>query len=434
MNTKKITLLLTLLLCSSLLHASPAIQHWQTENGASVYFVPAPELPMVDIQLVFDAGAARDGEQGGLAAMTSAMMDEGAAGLNADQIAEATDSVGAAIGFSAHQDMAVASLRSVTDATLFEPAIALFQDILTQPDFPQEALTRIRKQMLIGLQAKKQQPGAIARDTFMQALYGDHPYGKPSSGNEASLNALTRADLIAYYQRYYVASNATLAIVGDLDRAAAEKLANRLISQLATGDAAPKLPAVSVLKQAHEQRISHPSSQSHLMLGQPGLKRGDKDYFSLYVGNHILGGSGLTSRISNEIREKRGLSYSAYSYFSPMRELGPYILALQTKNASVDEALQVMRETLIEFRDNGPTASELDASKKNITGGFPLRLDSNKKIVGYLAMIGFYQLPLDYLDTFNDNINAVTLEQIKEAYQRRINPDKLVTIIVGGDG
>ncbi len=433
MPIKKLTLLLILVLSSSVLQASPAIQHWQTENGAKVYFVPAPELPMVDIQLVFDAGAAREGNQGGLAAITSAMMDEGAAGLNADQIAEAIDSVGAAIGFSAHQDMAVASLRSVTDAKLLEPAVALFQKTLTQPDFPEDALERIRNNMLIGLQAKKQQPGALARDAFMQALYGDHPYGKPASGNESSLKALTRADLVAYYQQYYVANNAILAIVGDLDRAAAEALANRITSQLPAGQAAAKLPAVSALKKPYQQRIHHPSSQSHLLLGQPGIKRGDEDYFILYVGNHILGGSGLTSRISNEIREKRGLSYSAYSYFSPMRALGPYTLGLQTKNASVDEALQVLRETLIEFRENGPTASELEAAKKNITGGFPLRLDSNKKIVGYLAMIGFYQLPLDYLDTFNEKVNAVSLQQIKEAYQRRINPDKLVTIIVGGE-
>ncbi|MCF6230579.1 MAG: insulinase family protein [Gammaproteobacteria bacterium] len=433
MHTKNLTLLLLLMLCSSLLQASPAIQHWQTANGTKVYFVPAPELPMVDIQLVFDAGAARDRNQGGLAAITSAMMDEGAAGLNADQIAETIDSVGAAIGFSAHRDMAVASLRSVTDAKLLEPAVSLFQKILTQPDFPEEALSRIRNNMLIGLQAKKQQPSALARDAFMQALYGDHPYGKPASGNENSLKALTRADLVAYYQQYYVASNAILAIVGDLDRAAAEALANRIIGQLPAGQPAPKLATVSALVHPHEQRISHPSSQSHLLLGQPGINRGDDDYFTLYVGNHILGGSGLTSRISNEIREKRGLSYSAYSYFSPMRELGPYTLGLQTKNASVDEALQVLRDTLIEFRKNGPTASELEAAKKNITGGFPLRLDSNKKIVGYLAMIGFYRLPLDYLDTFNDKVDAVSLQQIKEAYQRRIDPDKMVTIIVGGE-
>jgi len=433
MRIKHFTILITLLLCSAPLHASPAIQHWQTNNGAQVYFVAAPELPMVDVQVVFDGGAARDGNKGGLATMTSAMMDEGAAGMNADQIAEATDSVGAAMGFSSHQDMAVASLRSVTDPQLFEPAVALFRKVLSQPDFPEQALERIRNNMLIGLQAKKQQPASLARDAYMLALYGNHPYGQPSSGNEESLNALSREDLINHYQQFYVANNAVIAIVGDLDRSAAEQLANRIIGPLPAGAPAPTLPEVIPLNNASEQRITHPSSQSHLMLGQPGIKRGDEDYFVLYLGNHILGGSGLTSRISDEIREKRGLSYSAYSYFSPMRGLGPYTLGLQTKNASVNEALQVMRETLTEFRDNGPTAEELEAAKRNITGGFPLRLGSNKKIVEYLAMIGFYQLPLNYLDNFNDKINAVTIAQIKDAYQRRINPDKLATIIVGGE-
>lgn len=421
-----------LLLVSSLASATPTIQQWQTSNGAQVYFVPAPELPMVDVQIVFDGGAAREAK-GGLAGMTSALLDEGAAGMNADQIAEASDSVGALMGFSSHQDMAVASLRSVTDPTLFEPAVTLFSQLLTEPDFPQDALQRIRKNMLIGVQSKKQQPGSLARDAFMQALYGDHPYGQPSSGTEQSLNNITREEIVAHYQRYYVAKNAVIAMVGDLDWSSAVKLAERIAGKLPEGEAAAALPAVTSLEQADEQRISHPSSQSHILVGQPGIKRGDDDYFPLYVGNHILGGSGLTSRISDEIREKRGLAYSAYSYFSPMRDFGPFAMGLQTKNASVDEALTVLRETLTQFREHGPSAEELQAAKQNITGGFPLRLDSNKKIVGYLAMIGFYNMPLNYLDTFNQKVNAVTIEQIKDAYQRRIDPEKLVTVVVGGE-
>ena len=433
MLINKLIPLLALLLTSSLAYGAPEIQNWQTSNGAQVYFVAAPELPMVDVQIVFDGGAAREAK-GGVASMTSALLDEGAAGMDADQIAEASDSVGALISFSSHQDMAVASLRSVTDTMLFEPAVTLFSQILNQPDFPTDALQRIRKNMLIGVQSKKQQPGALARDAFMAALYGEHPYGKPSSGTEESLNSIRRDELIDHYQRYYVGNNAVIAMVGDLDRSSAAKLAERIAGKLPAGERASPLAAVALLSQALEQRINHPSSQSHIMLGQPGIKRGDADYFTLYVGNHILGGSGLTSRISDEIREKRGLAYSAYSYFSPMRDLGPFILGLQTKNASVDEALAVSRETLAQFREQGPSAAELDAAKKNITGGFPLRLDSNKKIVGYLAMIGFYDMPLNYLDTFNQKVNAVTIEQIKEAYQRRIDPEKLVTIVVGGEG
>jgi len=147
----------------------------------------------------------------------------------------------------------------------------------------------------------------------------------------------------------------------------------------------------------------------------------------------VLGGGGLVSRLHEEVREQRGLSYSVNSYFSPMEQNGPYLLSLQTRNDQVDEALAVMRETLEEFVDKGPTEKELVASKKNITGGFPLRIESNSKILDYMTMIGFYDLPLDYLDTFNGHVMAVTREQIVDAYQRRVAPDAMVTIIVGGE-
>jgi zinc protease len=164
------------------------------------------------------------------------------------------------------------------------------------------------------------------------------------------------------------------------------------------------------------------------------MRRGDPDYLPLYLGNHILGGSGLVSRISDEIREKRGLSYSANSYFSPMAVEGPYLLSLQTKNDSTEEALTVLHATLAQFIAEGPTEAELIAAKKNITGGFALNIDSNKDILGYIAMIGFYALPLDYLDTFIDQINAVSVAQIHDAFKRRIHPDKMVLITVGEDG
>ena len=163
------------------------------------------------------------------------------------------------------------------------------------------------------------------------------------------------------------------------------------------------------------------------------MRRGDPDYFTLYVGNHILGGSGLVSRMSKEIREKRGLSYSASSYFSPMEQNGPYLLSLQTRNDQTDAALAVLRDTLKEFIKDGPTDAELEAAKKNITGGFALRVDSNSKILDYLVVIGFYGLPLDYLDTFNANIMAVTREQIVDAFRRRVSPDSMATVIVGGE-
>jgi zinc protease len=188
------------------------------------------------------------------------------------------------------------------------------------------------------------------------------------------------------------------------------------------------------LQQASREHIFHPSAQTTIYLGAPGMHRGDPDYFVLYVGNHILGGSGLVSRLSKEVREQRGLSYSVSSYFNPMEQDGPYQFSLQTRNDQVKEALAVMRETLDKYLKDGPTEKEIEDAKKNITGGFALRIDSNAKILNYLVVIGFYDLPLDYLQAFNGRIMAVTREQIIDAYRRRVLPDVMSTIIVGGDG
>jgi len=413
-------------------HATPNIQHWETSNGARVYFVAAPELPIFDVQVVFDGGAARDGDKNGVALLTNGLLSEGAADLNADQIAEQFDALGARFGNSSERDMAVVTLRSLSEPDVLDPAIALLNKILTQPTFPADAFQRERNRLLTAIEQRKQSPGDLASEAFYKAVFGHHPYASLPEGQESSVKALTAEDLRAFYQQYYVAKNAVIAIVGNLDRQQAEQLANNVIAGLPAGQAAPNLPAVDPLAEEKTIRIEHPSTQTHILVGAPGMKRGDEYYFDLYVGNHILGGNGLVSRLSQEVRENRGLSYSTYSYFLPMRKQGPFILGLQTKNETADEALQVLKAELVKFVSEGPSAEELEAAKKNITGGFPLRISSNSKIVGYIAMIGFYDLPLDYLDQFNAKIEAVTLDSIKTAFQNRIHPDKMATVLVGG--
>ncbi|MDC9724635.1 MAG: pitrilysin family protein [Gammaproteobacteria bacterium] len=431
MDAKLLGILLSLLLTLSV-QASPNIEHWQTENGAEVYFVPAPELAMVDITVAFDAGAARDGKQSGLALLTNAMLNEGAGGLDTDQIAIAFEDVGAQFGNSSQRDMAIISLRTLTEKEAFDPALAMFTKVLTQPDFPEPAFERIKKQMLIGLQAEKQSPSALASRAFYSNVYGEHSYAAMPAGDENSVPQLTLASLNAFYKQYYVAKNAVIVLVGAVTITQAKHIAEQLSSGLVTGEPASSLARVTPTTEEKTIVIEHPSSQTHIVMGQVGMSRGDDDYFTLYVGNHILGGSGLVSQLSNEVREKRGLSYSVYSYFRPMRELGPYQFGLQTRNDQAEEALNVMKTTLKEFTEKGPTEAELLAAKQNITGEFALRLDSNSKIAGYLAMIGFYGLPLDYLETFKSKINAVTVEQIKEAYSRRIKADNMITVLVGG--
>jgi len=431
MHIKYITGFLALLIVTVSAHAGPKIEQWQTSNGARVFYVSAPQLPIVDIRVVFDAGSARDGNKPGLASLTNSLLDEGTGKLGPDQIAEAFEGVGAQYGASSLRDMAVVSLRSLTDKKILDTALNQFSDVIAKPSFPEKSYERNRQAMLVGLQVASKRPNSIASKTFYKQVFSEHPYAIDGDGSEQSLNTMTLQDVKDFHKRYYAAKNAVIAIVGALSRSEAQAMANRVSRDMVNGERAAKLTAVPELAQAVNTRIKHESQQTHILVGQPGMHRGDPDYITLYVGNHILGGSGLVSRLSDHIREQRGLAYSAYSYFLPMRENGPFIMGLQTKNDQADEALKILNSVLNDYISKGPTADELKRSKQNITGGFALRVDSNKKITEYVAMIGFYGLPLDYLDTFNSRVEAVTLDAIKDAFKRRVHPGKLVTVMVG---
>ena len=425
------TLLFFSLTFSFTVAATPQIQTWQTENGAKVLFVPATEIPMLDVRIVFDAGSARDDGLSGLAVFTNGLLSEGAAGKTSQQIAEAFESVGAQIEYDAARDMALVGVRSLTEPRYLDVAINSLRQVLTQPDFPQDAYQRELKSMKISVKARQQSPASLASVAFNKAVFGDHPYASPSSGTKESLEKMTLDDVRAFYKKYYVASNATVVLVGNVERQQAEEIVKKLISALPTGEKPPALPEVKQLTEAKKIVIDYPSAQTHIFVGQPGTKRGDKDYFTLYVANHPFGGSGFTSRLVDVIREDKGLAYSVYSYFSPMRELGAFAMGMQTKTEQTEQALNLLNEQLKKYVAEGPEKEELAASISNITGGFPLNIDSNSKLLGYIAMIGFYDLPIDYLDHFIDNVKAVDVDMINDALKRRIHPDKMVTVIVG---
>lgn len=400
-------------------------------NGTKVMYVYAPELPMVDVRLVFDAGSARDSDKPGVATFTNLLLNNGAGEWDTNQIAERFDNVGAEFSLSALRDMAILSLRSLTEKEWLTVALDTMTAVLQEPRFDKAELERVKKNILVALKNQQESPDDVAELEFYKALYGDHPYASPENGTKESIPAITREDLLAFYKKYYVANNAVLAIVGAVDKKQAQKIAKQLVGSLPKGEKAAALPEVKLPENAVTIKKHHPSSQTTIMMGYPGNYRGDPDYFPLYVGNHVLGGGGFGSRMMQEVREKRGLAYSSYSYFAPMRTKGPFIMGLQTKNDQADKALEIVRQTVKTFIELGPTSQELEHSKKNITGGFPLKLDSNKDILSYVAMIGFYDLPVDYLKSFNDNVEQVTIEQIKGAFQRRIDPDKMVTVMVG---
>jgi zinc protease len=412
--------------------ATPHIEHWQSRQGAEVFFVATHQLPIVDVQLMFDAGSARDpANRKGLAVLTASLLDEGAGGMDADEIGYEFERLGAIFSAGAGYDSTTATLRSLSDDAILTPALQNFNRVISAPDFPDQAVQRQRNRMLSGLQRKQQSPGALAGDAFYAAIYQQHPYASPGAGTVESVNAIDRADILDFYRNYYTASNATIAIVGDLDRKGAEKIAEDLISTLTKGIKPEPLPEVQSAAAGAEINIDFPSMQTHIMLGQPGLKWNDTDYFPLYVGNHILGGSGMVSRVYEQIREQRGLAYSVYTYFSPRREAGPFTAGLQTRADQADAALQLLKENISAFIETGPTVDELEAAGENITGGFALRIDSNSEILGYVGVIGFYQLPLDYMEVFTERVNAVTVGQIKDAFQRRLSPDKMATVMVG---
>ena len=417
---------------SLLAHAGLPIQHWQSASGAQVYFVENHDLPILDLSVSFDAGSSRDTpETAGLASMTAGLLSLGAGGLTEDQISNRLADLGAVLGGDFDADHASLKLRTLSNDRERTAALELLATLLQKPDFPASVLEREKSRTIAGLQEAETQPEAISGKAFGKALYASHPYALDEMVTPATVGKFTREQLLGFYQQHYTRRGAVLAMIGDITRAQAEQLAEQMTKDLPEGAPLPTIPAVATPSHAMNVNIPHGAAQSHILLGYPGIKRIDPDYFPLYVGNYILGGGGFVSRLTEEVREKRGLVYSVYSYFAPLREAGPFQISLQTKREQTGEALKVVRETLKKFVAGGVTEKELKAAKDNLTGGFALRLDSNSKVLDYLAVIGFYGLPLTWLDDYVGHVNKVTVAQIKDAFARRIKPDNMVTVIVG---
>ena len=412
--------------------ASPHIQEWQSENGVKTLYVSALELPMIDIAVTFDAGSGRDGELAGLSQLTHSLLNTGSGKHDADAIAEQFEDVGAQFSASVNLDRSSVTLRSLIDENLLDQALSAFISVLTQPSFPKNDFKRLKKQALIAIKDEEQRPGDIASKTFYKAIYGDHPYSQPTLGTQESITKIKLKDIKNFHQQFIVAENALITIVGGIEPEKAKKIANQIASSLTNGQKPAPIAKPNPQLPAQDIFIPYPSQQAHVYLGQLGIPRGDPDYFTLYTGNHVLGGGGFTSRLVKEVRVERGLSYSVYSYFFPMQLNGPFVLGLQTRTDQAQLAADVSLETIKKFIDEGPTEEELTLSKNNIIGGFPLRIDNNRDILGYLSLIGYYDLPLDYLITFPKHIEAVTQKDIRETFRKRLQINNMVKIIVGG--
>lgn len=412
--------------------ATPHIQNWQSASGARVLFVENHDIAMLDVAVSVPAGSSFDAaEKSGVAGMTHHLLDKGAAGLSEDDISRGMADIGAQFGGGFDQDRASLSLRTLSSAAERDQALNIMAQVLQQPAFSEAVLKREKVRLVSALKEAETKPESIADKAFQKAVYGAHPYALPLSGEVASVEKITVRDLRDFYAAHYNASRAVVAIMGDVTRAQAEAIAEQLTAKLSVSGAAVALPEVTTPITAIEQRIAHPASQSHILIGAPGMSRSDPDYFPLYVGNYILGGGGFVSRLMNEVREKRGLAYSVYSYFMPLKQTGAFQIGLQTKKEQADEALLLVRNTLAEFIAQGPTEKELRAARQNLVGGFALRIDSNRKILDYLSIIGFYDLPLTYLDDFTARVERVTVAQIRDAFARHIQPQAMATVIVG---
>ncbi len=421
--------------------ATIPVQHWTQPSGAQVYLVESPAIAMLDVEIDFDAGSRRDpSAKAGLASMTADLLEKGVRAtdgqpaLDENALGEAWADLGAQFGAGASSDRMSFTLRSLTDPALLDRAVALAARQIAEPSFPDAVWQRERQRLQAALKESYTRPGSVIGRAYSQAVYGSHPYGYEMT--EATLGSIGVADLRAAYAAGVVACRARVSMVGAVTRAQADAIAVRLLSRLpqvacASLPPLPPVPEVAPLAQAQEKTIPFDSAQAHVLIGQPGFRRADADYFPLIVGNYILGGGGFVSRLTSEVREKRGLTYGVSSSFSPGLHAGGFTVGLQTRPDQTAQAVQIARQVVRDFVADGPTEAELKAAKDNLIGGFALRIDSNRKLLGNLASIAWNDLPLDYLDTWTRQVEKVTVADIKAAFARKLQPEKMVTVILG---
>ena len=437
-----------LLVCAGWLFASQSawallpIEHWREPSGAQVWLVNSPGIPMVDVQIAFDAGSRRDpAAQAGLAQAAALMSAKGvraqddAPALDENALGEAWADLGASFGAHADRDSYSYALRSLTDPALLQRAARLAARQIAQPSWPEPVWESERARWSAAIKESYTRPGPVAARAFSGALYGSHPYGQRPE--EDTLARIGVADLQAFHTRAIAACRARVSLVGALDRAQAQALVRALLALLPERDPAdcaplPAVPDAPPLAQPQVQRIAFPSAQAQVLIGQLGIARRDPDFLALLVGNHILGGGGLVSRLTEEVREKRGLSYSVYSDFSPGLNVGGFVVALQTRPDQADQALQVAQQTLARYVQDGPTEAELQAAKDNLIGGFALRIDSNRKLLANVSNIAWNGLPLDYLEHWTQRVQALTVADVRAALQRHLHPERMATVVVGG--
>lgn len=404
-------------------------QRWTHDSGIEVYHYRVGDLPIIDASLVLDVGAAHDPEgKEGLASLAAGMANAGAGALDENGLAEEMSRIGADFHVDVDRDKTVYSVRVLSDAALRDRAVGLLATMAREPAYPEDVLARKVTQRTARLRQSLTEPETVVRRNFRSALFAGHPYGKLVT--EESLGAITRDDLVAHHRENMVRARMRLAVVGDASREDVDRIAALLTEGIPRGEPAPRIADPAARGDPDDRTVEHPSSQSHIMIGHLGLKRNDPDYFALQLGSEILGG-GMTSRLFEEVREKRGLAYSVYSYFSPTGAIGEFVMGAQTAREQAQDVRRIMVDTLARLIREGPDERELANAKESWRKGFALRLDSNRRVMAYMEVIAHYGLPLDYPDHAAREIEKIGAEDVRDALRRRVDPGALTVVIVG---
>lgn len=418
-------------------YQAPHVQELFSQNGVRTLLVESHQLPIVDIQLTFNAGSARDESirkgLNGLANLTARLLGEGTSSQTANDIAQSFERIGAEYSAQAYRDMFVVRLRVLSDEKRLDPALNQLILLLKDAQFPQSSIDRILNNAQVGQKQVKENPKRSMSVRFYRAVYGDHPYAQPSTGTMQSLKRIQSADIQAFKNQYLVANNLNIAITGDVTTQHAQQLIDLLTGEMSTGEPAPKLPDAKALSKAQIIRIPFNSTQAHVMIGQVGIRRDDPDRFALEVGNEILGSGGFTSLLMQELREKRGLTYSASSNLSSMQSQGLFYIQYSTQRDQLLQSLDITYETLLKFLYQPLNPTQVEASKRSLIRAFPLLLRSNANINSQLGAMGFYGLSRDYLSQYQQSIEAVTAEDVQRAWQKHIHPEHFLTVLAGKD-
>ena len=406
------------------------IQAVTSPGGIEAWLVEEHSIPIIAVEIAFGGGGALDprGKEG-LANLLSGLLDEGAGDRDSQAFQKRLEELAIRLGFESYRDTFWASMKTLSENR--EEAFALLGLALSAPRFDADAVERVRAQVLSGLKRDAEDPGKIAGRTFLATAFPYHPYGRPARGTTESVAAITAADLREAAARRFATGNATIGVVGDIDPTALGHLLDQTLGGLPatahTGTVAETRPAPV----ASLTVVRKPVPQSVVRFGMAGLKRSDPDFYAAYLLNHVLGGGSFTSRLYGEVRERRGLAYSVYSYLSTLDRAGLVMGGVASANERVAEALDVIRGELDRMREDGVTEDELRDAKTYLNGAYPLRLDSNGAIAQSLVAIQLEDLGIEYMDRRSGYIDAVTLEDIRRVARRLIRPDEMIVVIVG---